>query len=126
MRLECGCIHRHGLYLDFLRLEHKSVEHPALGHPLHSQRRKIIYTFIKGSDGKTAPEVEHPRLSLLCFRDFHSIHLPRLHHADIGHQGILYLRECELSPLLDLFEFKAIEKLVGDEHGIPLLQRLKE
>ena len=126
MRLECGRIHRHGLYLDFLRLEHKSVEHPVLGHSLHSQRRKIIYTFIKGSDGKTAPEVEHPWLSLLCFRNFHSIHLPRLHYADIGHQGILYLRECEPGTFFHLTQFKAIEQLVGDEHGIPLLQRLQE
>ena len=126
MRLECGRIHRHGLYLDFLRLEHESVEHPVLGHPLHGQRRKIIYTFIKGSDGKSTTQIQQTRLSLLCFRDFHSIHLPRLHHADIGHQGILYLRECELSPLLDLFEVESVEKLVGDEHGIPLLQRLQE
>ena len=47
-------------------------------------------------------------------------------NTDVGHESVLYLRKRELSPLLDLLEVEPVEKLVGDEYGVPLLQRPDE
>ena len=125
MRLECRGVHRHCLYLKFLRVKDKCVHYTVLAQSLQSQRREIVYTFVKGCYGYSALEVKQLRPVLALLPDLDGIHGPLLHDPDIGHQSVLELREPKPCTLLNLREFHTIEHLVGNEHGVPFLQRLE-